>query len=128
MTQSQRTAAIYAVGAVLVFDLVSALVSSGPGAASRLGVLVIPLFLAIGFGAGRFTGTWRDGLGVVVIAAIADALIWWILSLFGHGNAPAGSNAMLVVSAALVGFVINAVVGLIGSLFGAMLARARGDR
>jgi hypothetical protein len=127
MTKPQLVAAALAVVAVLVFDTIAAFVSKGSGFGYRwFGILEILLYLAIGFFGARATGTWRGGLGVVVIAAIAEATLgWYISALVGPGALPANTALPIVASAALFAILWNGTFGLLGALVGARIGTSR---
>jgi len=125
MTKPQLVGAALAVVAVLVFDAVAAAVEKGGGAYSKFGILEILLYLAIGFMAARATGTWRGGLGVVVIAAIAEVVLGFYVStlVVGHGPVAPGTSFAKLASLGLIAILWNGIVGLAGALLGARFAR-----
>jgi len=125
MTKPQLVAAALAIVAVLVFDTIAAFISKGSGLGYRwFGILEILLYVAIGFFGARVTGTWRGGLGVVVIAAVAEATLgWYISALIGPGAVPAKASLPIIVSAALFAILWNGIFGLVGALIGARFAR-----
>ncbi len=130
MSKPQLVAASLAVVAVLAFDTIAALISKGGGLEYRwFGILEILLYVAIGFFGARATGTWRGGLGVVVIAAIAETTLgWYIAALVGTGALPANTALPIIVSAALFAILWNGVCGLVGALIGARFARTDAPR
>jgi hypothetical protein len=124
MTKPQLMGAVLAVVAVLVFDAVAAAVEKGGGAYRWFGILEIFLYLAIGFMAARATGTWRGGLGVVVIAAIAEvSLGFYVHTLIGPSPVPAGTSFAKLASLGLIAILWNGIVGLVGALIGMRFAR-----
>jgi len=124
MTKAQLVGAALAVVAVLVFDAVAAVVEKGGGAYRWFGILEIFLYLAIGFMGARATGTWRGGLGVVVIAAIAEVTLgFYVSSLVGPGLVPAGTSFATLARLALLAILWNGIIGLVGALIGARFAR-----
>ncbi|HEY8320281.1 MAG TPA: hypothetical protein VIG46_00625 [Candidatus Baltobacteraceae bacterium] len=130
MTKPQLVAAALAVVAVLIFDTVAAAIAKGGGGAYRwFGILEIVLYLAIGFMGARATGTWRGGLGVVVIAAVAEVTLgWYVSSLVGPGAVPAGTSLATIASVGLIAIVWNGIIGLAGALIGARFARTTEPR
>jgi len=129
MTKPQLVAAALAVVAVLIFDAVAATIARGGGAYRWFGILEILLYLAIGFMAARVTGTWRGGLGAVVIAALAEVTLgWYVSSLIGPGAVPAGTSLATIVSVGLIAILWNGIIGLVGALLGARFARTADPR
>jgi hypothetical protein len=125
MTKPQLAGAALAVIAVLIFDTIAALIAKGGGLEYRwFGILEIFLYVAIGFFGARATGTWRGGLGIVVIAAIAEATLGWSISaLIGPGAMPAKASPPLIAAAALFAILWNGIFGLVGALMGGRFAR-----
>jgi len=124
MTKPQLLGAVLAVVAVLAFDTIAAALAKSGGAYRWFGILEIALYLAIGFMAARATGTWRGGLGVVVIAAIAEVTLgWYVSALVGPGDLPPGTSFATIASVGLLAIVWNGIVGLVGALIGARFAR-----
>jgi len=122
-------AAALAVVAVLIFDTVAAAIAKGGGAYRWFGILEILLYLAIGFMGARATGTWRGGLGVVMIAAVAEVTLgWYLSSLVGPGTVPAGTSFATIASVGLIAIVWNGIIGLAGALIGARFARTTEPR
>lgn len=124
MTKPQLVGAVLAVVAVLVFDAVAAAVEKGGGAYLWFGILEVLLYLAIGFMGARATGTWRGGLGVVVIAAIAEVTLgFYVHTLIGSSPVPEGTSFAKLASLGLLSIVWNGIVGLVGALVGVCFAR-----
>ncbi len=126
MSKPPIVLAILAVAAVLAFDAVAAFASKTGGAGHRwFGILEIVLYLGIGFVSGRMLGSWRSALGVVAIAALAEATLgWYVSAAIGPGRLLAPSLGLLIVAASF-SVVWNGCIGLIGAVVGCRYTQTR---
>ncbi|MDQ2991265.1 MAG: hypothetical protein M3R30_00390 [Candidatus Eremiobacteraeota bacterium] len=129
MLKGQVKLAAIGLVAVLVFEAVGAYAFKANGAGVRwIGILGVLLYLAIGFFAGRRLGTWRDGLGVVMIVALVEMPLGMLMMhAVDPGSVPNLPVGMMI-AGSLIGIVFNGIIGLIGTLIGARFARSDAPR
>lgn len=124
MLKDQLKMAAVGLVAVLAFEAVTAYALKANGAGERwMAIFGALLFLAIGFFAGRRLGTWRDGLGVVMIVAVLEMpLGMLVMRAIDPASVPDLPIGMMI-AGSLIGIVLNGIVGLIGALIGARTKR-----